>query len=125
MDDAHLWAERYDRQVTDIFDVQDEVVQAIVTAIGPKLSSSERNRALRKPPENLDAWESYQRGLWHAFQYKPEDRDLTLAFFHRAIELDPTFSSAYAGLGYALYIYIILGVSPSRQEDVDRAFEAS
>ncbi len=124
VDDAHLWAERYDRQLADIFDVQDEVVHAIVTAIEPKLLSSERNRALRKPPENLDAWESYQRGLWHTLQYKPEDRDRTLAFFHRAIELDPSFASAYAGLGYALYVYIILGVSPNRREDIDRAFEA-
>jgi adenylate cyclase len=124
VDDAHLWAERYDRQLADIFDVQDEVVHAIVTAIEPKLLSSERNRALRKPPENLDAWESYQRGLWHTFQYKPEDRERALAFFHRAIELDPSFASAYAGLGYAHYVYIILGVSPNRQEDIDRAFEA-
>jgi len=125
VDDAHLWADRYDRQLADIFDVQDEVVHAIVTAIEPKILSSERNRALRKPPENLDAWESYQRGLWHTFQYKPEDRDRTLAFFHRAIELDPSFASGYAGLGYALYVYIILGVSPNRQKDIDRAFEAS
>jgi TolB-like protein/Flp pilus assembly protein TadD len=125
VDDAHLWAERYDRQLADIFDVQDEVVHAIVTAIEPKLLSSERNRALRRPPENLDAWGSYQRGLWHTFQYKPEDRERALAFFHRAIELDPSFASAYAGLAYALYVYIILGVSPNRQEDIDRAFEAS
>ena len=125
VDDAHLWAERYDRQLADIFDVQDEVVHAIVTAIEPKLLSSERNRALRKPPENLDAWESYQRGLWHTFQYKPEDRERTLSFFHRAIELDPSFASAYAGLGFALYVYMILGVSSDRQEDIDRAFEAS
>ncbi len=125
VDDAHLWAERFDRQLADIFDVQDEVVHAIVTAIEPKLLSSERNRALRKPPENLDAWESYQRGLWHTLQYKPEDRDRTLLFFHRAIELDPSFASAYAGLGYALYVYMILGVSPNRQEDIDLAFEAS
>jgi adenylate cyclase len=123
--DAHLWAERYDRQLADIFDVQDEVVHAIVTAIEPKLLSSERNRALRRPPENLDAWGSYQRGLWHTFQYKPEDRERAMAFFHRAIELDPSFASAYAGLAYALYVYIILGVSPNRQEDIDRAFEAS
>ena len=124
-EDAHLWADRYDRQLADIFDVQDEVVQAIVTAIEPKILSSERNRALRKPPENLDAWESYQRGLWYTFQYDPDDRDRALGFFHRAIELDPSFASAYAGLGYALYVYIILGVSPNRLDDIARAFEVS
>ncbi len=124
-EDKHIWAQRYDRDLEDIFAVQDEVTFAIVTAIEPQLAISERKRALRKPPESLDAWESYQRGLWHMFQYKPEDRDTTLGFFHRAIELDPTFSSAYAGLGYALYAYIILGASPDRQNDLGRAFEAS
>ncbi len=124
-EDAHLWADRYDRQLADIFDVQDEVVQAIVTAIEPKILSSERNRALRKPPENLDAWESYQRGLWYTFQYDPDDRDRALGFFRRAIELDPGFASAYAGLGYALYVYIILGVSPNRLDDIAQAFEVS
>jgi len=124
-EDKHIWAQRYDRDLEDIFAVQDEVTFAIVTAIEPQLAISERKRALRKPPESLGAWESYQRGLWHIFQYKPEDRDTTLGFFHRAIELDSTFASAYAGLGYALYVYIILGASPDRQNDLGRAFEAS
>jgi adenylate cyclase len=123
--DKHIWAQRYDRDLEDIFAVQDEVTFAIVTAIEPQLAMSERKRALRKPPESLDTWENYQRGLWHTFQYKPEDRDTTLAFFRRAIELDPTFASAYAGLGYALYLYIILGASPDRETDLERAFEAS
>jgi adenylate cyclase len=124
-EDKHIWAQRYDRDLEDIFAVQDEVTFAIVTTIEPQLAISERKRALRKPPESLDAWENYQRGLWHTFQYEPEDRDTTLAFFGRAIELDPTFASAYAGLGYALYVYIILGASPDRNKDLERAFEAS
>jgi adenylate cyclase len=125
VEDKHIWAQRYDRDLKDIFAVQDEVTFAIVIAIEPQLAMSERKRALRKRPESLDAWENYQRGLWHTFQYKPEDRDTTLAFFQRAIELDPTFASAYAGLGYALYLYIILGVSPDRKGDLERAFQAS
>jgi len=124
-EDNHIWAQRYDRNLEDIFAVQDEVTFAIVTAIEPQLAISERKRALRKPPESLDAWENYQRGLWHMFQYNPEDRDTTLGFFNRAIELDPTFSSAYAGLSYARYAYIILGVSPDRDNDLKRTFEAS
>jgi adenylate cyclase len=66
--DAHLWAERYDRDLNDIFAVQDEVTLAIVTAIEPTLGSAERERAHRKPTESLGAWESYQRGLWHAYR---------------------------------------------------------
>ncbi len=124
-EDKHIWAQRYDRDLEDIFAVQDEVTFAIVSTIEPQLAASERKRALRKPPERLDAWENYQRGLWHTFQYIPAERDTALAFFRRAIELDPTFASAYAGLGYALYVYIILGASPDRQADLERAFEAS
>ena len=60
--DRHLWAERYDRDLEDIFAVQDEVTHAVVTAIAPTLGGAERERARRKPVESLDAWESYQRG---------------------------------------------------------------
>ena len=71
--DTHLWAERYDRDLEDIFAVQDEVTHAIVTTIEPHLADTERQRARRKPPDSLDAWASYQRGLWHLFQYTRDD----------------------------------------------------
>ncbi|MFO0996315.1 MAG: adenylate/guanylate cyclase domain-containing protein [Alphaproteobacteria bacterium] len=124
-EDKHLWAQRYDRDLEDIFAVQDDVTFAIVSAIEPQLALSERKRALRKPPENLDAWESYQRGLWHTLQYRPEDRETALGFFQRAVALDPTFAPAHAGIGYALYTYIILGASPDRDADLRRAYESS
>ena len=125
MEDSHLWAERYDQQLEDIFDVQDEVVRAIISAIEPQLLSSERNRALRKPPESLDAWENYQRGLWHTFRYKPEERNLALSLFERAIELDPHFASAHAGLAFALYVYILLGGSPDSAADLERSYSSA
>ena len=125
MDDAHLWAERYDRQLEDIFDVQDEVVRAIISAIEPQLLVSERNRVLRKPPESLDAWESYQLALWYMFRYKAEERDIALSYFERAIELDSRFASAYAGLAYALYSYILLGASADKSADLERSLMAS
>jgi len=125
VDDAHLWAERYDRQMEDIFAVQDEVVRAIVAEIEPQLSISEHNRALRKPPESLDAWENYQRGLWHLFRYRPEERDTTLGFFERAIALDPRFAAAHAGLGLAYYVYVLLGASADPTGDAERAVKAA
>jgi adenylate cyclase len=125
VDDAHLWAERYDRKLADIFDVQDEVVRAIVSAIEPQLLISERNRALRKPPESLDAWENYQRALWHTFRYKAEERDVTLSFYERAIALDPGFASAHAGLASALYSSVLLGSSPDSVADIERALKAA
>ena len=64
----HIWAERYDRALEDVFAVQDEITSAVVTAIQPAVADAELRRALRKPPESLGAWEAYQRGLWHVGQ---------------------------------------------------------
>src|SRR5438105_9673240 len=60
-----VWAERYDRDLADIFAVQDEISQAVTVAVAPRVDAAERRRALRRPPENLDAWAAYQQGLWH------------------------------------------------------------
>ena len=105
----HLWAERYDRDLEDIFAVQDEVTNAIVTAIEPTLGSAERDRALRKPTESLDAWENCQRGLWHLYHFAAQENTEAQSFFRRAIELDPNFAPAHAGLAYAIYMSFALG----------------
>jgi adenylate cyclase len=122
--DKHIWAERYDRELEDIFAVQDEVTHAIVSTIEPQLASTERQRARRKPTESLGAWECYQRGLWHLYRYTAEDNAKALDFLQRAIELDPNFASAYAGLAFALYYHVILGFSGDRDSDLARAFDA-
>jgi len=124
VEDSHIWAERYDRDLEDIFAVQDEVTRAIVAAIEPQLASSERQRARRKPTESLGAWECYQRGLWHLHQYRAEDNREALGFLERAIELDPTFATAHAGLAFALYYHVILGFSEDSPGDLARAFTA-
>ena len=61
----HIWAERYDRNHADVFTAQDEITNAVAHAIEPAISHAERQRAIRKAPETLNAWEAYQRGLWH------------------------------------------------------------
>jgi adenylate cyclase len=71
--DNHVWAERYDRNFDDIFDLQDEMRETIVGAIESELGAAERARAARKPPERLDAWDACQRGLWHMWQFGAED----------------------------------------------------
>ena len=105
----HIWAERYDRDLDDIFAVQDEVTNAIVTAIEPTLGSVERGRAHRKPTESLDAWESYQRGLWNVYRYAAQENAEAQSFFRRAIELDPNFAPAHAGLARAITTSVMLG----------------
>jgi adenylate cyclase len=124
VEDKHLWADRYDRELEDIFAVQDEVVQAIVTTIEPQLISTERQLARRKPTENLSAWESYQRGLWHIYQYKPEDTIKALEFLEKAIQLDPNFASAYGGFAFSMYVHLLMGISQDREGDLKRGLEA-
>jgi adenylate cyclase len=97
----HLWAERYDRDLADIFAVQDEITEAVTIAIAPAIADAEQNRAMRKPPGNLDAWAAYQRGLWHLGKYSAEDLTVALKFFQQAVDLDPTFIGGYKGLAIA------------------------
>src|SRR5881394_1568695 len=61
----HVWAERYDRDLADIFAVQDEITEAVTISIAPAIAGAEQQRAMRKLPGSLDAWAAYQRGLWH------------------------------------------------------------
>jgi adenylate cyclase len=97
----HIWAERYDRDLTDIFAVQDEITEAVTIAIAPAVAEAEMRRAMRRPPESLDAWGAYQRGLWHFFKFSSDDNGLAQAFFQEAIDLAPTFAAAYTGLAWA------------------------
>jgi adenylate cyclase len=99
---GHLWAERYDRDLAEIFAVQDEITTSVSTAILPALERSERERAARKPPESLDAWECYHRGLWHFSKFEAGENALALRFFGQALELDPGFAAAQAAMSVAL-----------------------
>ena len=99
---VHLWAERYDRDLSDIFTVQDEIAASVAAVIEPALAAAEQERVLRKPPERLDAWEAYQRGLWHFHKYRPEENKTALAFFSQAIALDPNFAPGHYGYALAL-----------------------
>ena len=123
--DAHLWAERYDRDLNDIFAVQDEVTLAIVTAIEPTLGSAERERAHRKPTESLGAWESYQRGLWHAYRFTAAENAEAQSHFRRAIAHDPNFAPGHAGLAYALFLSVMLGFGGDTESSVAEASEAA
>jgi len=94
----HTWAGRYDRDLADIFAVQDEITEAVTTAVAPAIADAELRRALRKPPDSLDAWATYQRGLWHLGKATADDYELAKTFFRRAIDLDPNFPDGYCGL---------------------------
>ena len=97
----HVWANRYDRDLADIFALQDEITEAVATAVAPAVDDAERHRAMRRPPERLDAWAAYQRGLWHFSKGTPDDNSLAERFFQQAIDLDPGFAGGYTGLADA------------------------
>jgi adenylate cyclase len=98
----HVWADRYDRALADIFAVQDEITEAVTIAIAPAIADAEQHRALRKPVGSLDAWTAYQRGLWHYSKTTADDNAAAQRYFQQAIDLDPTFAGAHWGLAIAL-----------------------
>jgi tetratricopeptide (TPR) repeat protein len=93
---AHLWADRFDGGLGDIFDLQDQVTESVVGAIAPAVEKAEIERAKRKPPDSLDAYTLYLRGLARYYQLDSrEANEEALRLFSSAIELDPDFASAY------------------------------
>ncbi len=121
----HIWAERYDRDLEDIFALQDEITQTIVGAVEPELSAAERERAARKPPGSLDAWETYQRGLWHLWGFTKDGMAEAQRVLRRARELDPGFATAYAFESYAHYLDVILGYAEAPGESLEAASTAA
>ncbi len=105
----HIWAERYDRDLVDVFAVQDAISNAVAHAIEPAISHAERQRAIRKAPENLDAWEACQRGLWHMAKHTLSDTGQAQHFFTRASELDALLASPHALLAACYSQMIGLG----------------
>jgi TolB-like protein len=92
---GHLWADRFDGAVDDIFDLQDQVTASVVGAISPKLEKAEIARAKRKPTESLDAYDYFLRGSASIYRWTKESHNEALRLFYKAIELDPDFASAY------------------------------
>jgi adenylate cyclase len=99
----HVWAERYDRDLADIFSLQDDIAQAVSRAIAPAISMAEQERAIRKPPESLSAWEAYHRGMWLVSKQDVSQLLLARQFFQRAVELDPNFAPAYTALAITYF----------------------
>ncbi len=106
---SHVWAERYDRALEHVFEVQDEIAAAVAGAIRPAVGDAEQRRVLRKPPGSLTAWEAYHRGLWHVARHTAGDYEQARRLFKRAIDADAQFASAYAGLAlaYALDVMVL------------------
>jgi TolB-like protein/cytochrome c-type biogenesis protein CcmH/NrfG len=91
---SHVWAERYDRALADVFAVQDEITEAIVAAIEPQLYAAENFHAKRKPPDSMDAWDLVMRALSHYWRVTRQDNVVAQALLEKAISIDPNYGQA-------------------------------
>jgi TolB-like protein/Tfp pilus assembly protein PilF len=95
---SHLWAERFEGQLVDIFDLQDTVTSSVVGAIAPKLEAAEIERSLQKPTESMEAYDHFLRGVSELHKWSREGNDAALRQFKAAIQLDPNYAAAHGFL---------------------------
>jgi adenylate cyclase len=101
---THLWAERYDRDLTDIFAVQDDITSRVAAAIEPALSRAESQRVIAKRTEHMGAWDYCQRGFWHVNKGTATEGKAAYGLFKQALMLDPNLADAHLGLARALIV---------------------
>ena len=100
---TQIWARNFDRVLEDIFALQDEIANSIVAEIEPELGQAEQRRAYQEKPENLDAWDVYQRGTWHLYQRTVEDLVEAQRLFEEVIRLEPEAPLGYASAALAYW----------------------
>ena len=118
---AHLWADRYDGALEDVFELQDQVAASVVGAIAPSVTQAEMERAKRKPTSSLDAYDYYLRAQAAHWQFTKEATDQAIGLYEQAIALDPQFAPAYAALAAALTTRKPWGWSTDPAADASRA----
>ncbi|HSM12743.1 MAG TPA: tetratricopeptide repeat protein, partial [Thermoanaerobaculia bacterium] len=114
-DGFHLWSERYDREMDDIFQVQDEITLAVVEALRIRLFGDQRNAALKRGTDDAEAYREYLRGRFWWNQRTPQALQTAAEHFQRAIERDPAYASAYAGLAECWVLFGWLSVAPPHE----------
>jgi len=118
----NIWARSYDRALSDIFAVQDEITHTIVGAIEPELSRVERDRATVQT-RDFDAWSIFQRGMSRLYRYTREDLAEARKLLRQAIAVDPSLGPAYSGIAEAYYYETVYGFAESAQANRDKAIE--
>jgi TolB-like protein/Tfp pilus assembly protein PilF len=106
---SHIWAERYDRELADVFAVQDEITEAIVAAIEPQLYAAEEFRARRKPPDSMDAWDLLMRALSHFWRVTRQDNVVGQVLLEKAVAIDPNYGRALGMLATSHYFCTHMG----------------
>ena len=121
--DKLVWAERYDREFKDVFEVQDEITKNIVASVEPEFLTAEFQRAQKRDAPGLEAWDTFMRGYWHYLRYTEEDNETAQRLLRRAIELDPTIANYHAVLAVTHLMDGLYGWGPSRDESLRTALE--
>ena len=119
----HLFAEKYDRDLTDLFELQDEIVTAIAGAIEPELLKFERDRIADQPQQNEHAYEFYQRGMWHHYRHNKADNIEAQVYFRRALGTDAQYPQATAALAIAVCNAGYLGWAEHAERNYEEAYE--
>lgn len=119
-----LWSETLQQTLDDTFQVLEEIGNRIVASIAGEIETVERNRAILRPPASLNAWECHHRGLWHMYRFTSADNTEARHFFARALQLDPTFARAHAGLSFTHFQEAFQGWAP-RAAAIEGAYRAA
>jgi adenylate cyclase len=122
---AHLWADRYDGALEEVFELQDQVAASVVGAIAPSVTRAEMERSNRKPPSSLDAYDYWLRGRAGQWQLTRESIDQAIGFHEQAINLDPQFALARSSLRTALTTRKNWGWSKDPAADASRSVECA
>jgi TolB-like protein len=122
---SNVWARSYDRALSDIFALQDEITQTIVGGIEPELGRAERERARVKQRDSVDAWSIYQRGMFHLYRYTQADLAQARKLFEDAIAIDADFGPAYSAIAEAYYYEVVYGFADSPGDNCQRAIEVA
>ena len=123
--DLHLWAERFDRQLKDIFQLQDEITYRIAATVAPELEKVEAKRISTKHPHNLDAWDYYQRGASLLFEFSKQGNDQARKMFLAAIEMDLRYSKAHTGLAYSYHRDLFWNYADDRLQWIEWFLQAA
>ncbi len=122
---SHVWADRYDGGLANIFKLQDEITASVVGAIHPGIFKAEMDRVKRKRVENLDAYDLYQRGWWNFFQLTRESMSEAQELLSKAIELDGSFAAAHTALAWAHFYEFVRFWSDDPQRSLSEAIQAA
>ena len=119
----HLWADRYDRELADIFEIQDEITNQVIGSVGPQILVAEAARVQRRQPQNIDAWDLVMQALPHMWRMKSEEHQRALELLQQAVQVDSDYAHAHALIGWIYLTMFNLGSWTPIGEFTDKALE--